>query len=223
MNIFQIYYEPSQLKRLEWKPVFNPDLTVYFENDVILRLAAQGRLFEGAAPYAGVLSHRFREKGSNRSVKMEKAVEMLDKYPVVSFFPAFQRKIPPRHDPWSPAMHRLNDELGFKGRGQSLLEGIGQPFPRRIDASRIIYSNAFLARRKVWRRYLTDYLRPARVFMEENPGMFWVDANYHKASKLKDRLLAETGVPYYTLHTFVMERLFSTFCQNEKLRVCQTK
>jgi len=76
MNIYQIYYDESQKEYLylDTIPLFNDELSLYFENNVILDLYKKGKI-EG--DYFGVLSWKNRIKNKIRSKKIRNSLGMI--------------------------------------------------------------------------------------------------------------------------------------------------
>ena len=85
----------------------------------------------------------------------------------------------------------------------------------------VIYSNQWVAKEDVYKRYVREILVPAMNYMEEDEKMkryAWKDSKYSERGGLKKELLKEyTGLDYYSMHTFMLERLPSIVIDNWNL------
>lgn len=192
---------------------FNETLTPYFENSVIIRVVESSK-----ADKIAVCSWRLKEKfkwyiGKRR----EFTQEVLDSdYDVL----ALTR---------NTKNHRMIEEAnvyhkGFRETFRKILMAIDVPAPHEVKIP--IYQNHFSAKREIYQDYIKRYLKPAIEVMENDPEirkLAMADSNYSvldKASPEKlDRLEKLIGMRFYPLSPFLLERLFSVYVQNERIKV----
>jgi hypothetical protein len=217
--IWQICYTKIQAARAEFTPYLNQGLTPHFENSVIVDLYRDEQLF-GDDLWGGVLSWAFRRKNPvARRADMALAVAQLKEYPVVSFYPHFARR-GPVHNMFGVRIHGP----GFADLCREVFKAVGLPFPgKHIAPSRVVYNNAFLADFEIYSHYIEDALIPAMAYLDAHPERFMIDSGYHKKTRadIRARLEKYLGVPFYPMHPFILERLFSTWLQANKVPVWQ--
>lgn len=213
--MIQIYYEEEQkvhcfpFARLH----FNDRLTVFFENSVIkdLVLAAESEKL-------AICSWKLKQKlrwyiGKHRELTQE---VMDSDYDVLSFT---------RNSASHQMLAAANKyHKGFKEGMQKICDHIGLKVPGEVKQP--IYQNAHSSRLDIYRHYVTRYLSPAMQFMIEDKEMNKIaisDSNYSQLNKANtvtsEYLMSKIGLPYYPLSPFILERLYSIFVQNEKLKV----
>lgn len=85
----------------------------------------------------------------------------------------------------------------------------------------IIYSGQWVAKEEVYKRYVNEILIPAMNYMETDPKMkeyAWVDSQYDKRGGLnKSKLKEVSGLDYYPMAVFMLERLPSIVVENWNL------
>lgn len=213
-RLVQIIYDENQRPALyPFSDVyFNHGLTIFFENDVIRQLVPVAE-----SEKLAVCSHKLREKmrwyiGKPRELTQN---VLETDYEVLSFTKNSQRhqmlaSMYQHHKGSKEAMTKLCDHLGL-----SIKYEIKNP----------IYQNHFSAKIEIYRDYVLNFLSPAMDYMLNDPEMYkmaTVDSNYSALSKngIKPQYLQDKiGFPYYPLSTFLLERLFSVYCQNKKINV----
>jgi hypothetical protein len=214
--IRQIYYKPAQLGVLDplWYPYKNVGLTPYFENDIIKELYLKQD--HKQADYYGVFSHKFFNKHKKDGGNLRRAMEQ-DEYAhdVYSFFLNKQFKGSSKANTFYDTYHPNLLEIGSKLVKRLFNEDIA-----KIKADRIYY-NHWIARSDVFDGYCRDMLLPAMDLMEgELKELVWTDATYKKGVTIDgqvaavmsaEQCMAAFGVPYYTHHAFVLERLPSIY------------
>ncbi|MCJ7733052.1 MAG: hypothetical protein MUP11_00760 [Anaerolineales bacterium] len=200
VNIYQIYYDESQKEYLylDTIPLFNDELSLYFENNVILDLYKKGKI-EG--DFFGVLSWKNRIKNKIRSKKIKKFIR--NDFDIYSF-------TYDRHDVLGYAQLCHSK---FMSIFSSLLEylNLDPGITPRIG----LYQNAIIAKPKIYIDYVENYLMPAIVFLENSPEVIkeslYADAEYRGVSK--EVLIDSFGLDHYPYHTFLLERLWSVYYQ----------
>lgn len=220
MKIYQLYFdEKSRLNcfdKAEKVKCFNfktkEDLKVnpYFENYQIRDIISNGdfRDFE----YVGILSHKFTRKTGFDYCHLE---QIDFKGDVVSFFrniPAYksdQKNVLAFLKRWhTNGVECLNRILWGLGR----VDMIG----KMPDS--VIYQNHFLAKGRLYKEYVNEWLAPAMEMCEHDEGLkslLWEDAGYTLAIQTK-------GFDY-PHHTFVLERLPMLYFKYRGIEIQQEK
>lgn len=210
-ELVQIYFEDSQLKELyPFAVPYKNTLTIFFENEVIRKLVPETK-----ADKMGVCSWRLREKqryyiGRPRPITEE---VINSDYEVLSFTK-------------NTKYHRMlaaakQSHEHFQPCFDILLKAIGKYRPFEIKNP--IYQNHFMARRDIYQHYVKTYLSPIMDLIENDKEineMAMRDAKYEKLIRSSaDFLEPLIGINYYPMVPFLLERLFSVFCQNEGIKV----
>jgi hypothetical protein len=79
-----------------------------------------------------------------------------------------------------------------------------------------IYSNFFVAKKVVFVEY-QNLLRQAVELLEgKYKEQAWKDSGYKALAP--DKLKIVTGLDYYTMHTFILERLLSVWIDNKEIK-----
>lgn len=213
-EFYQLYYEDTQKTSLYpfSIPVKNESLTVFFENDCIVRLVTASK-----ASKVAVCSHKLKQKlrlyvGRPREITLE----LLESdYDVLSFTRnTSNHKMIAAAEIW----HK-----GFREIMQKLVEGIGKRWPHEVKQP--IYQNAFSARREIYQDYVSTYLNPTMELIlsdhtinklaMQNSGYQDLNRNALTPAQCLEKL----GIPFYPLIPFLLERLFSVYVENNKIRV----
>lgn len=203
---YQVYYDHAQENFLNRKliPYFNP--VVYspcLENHVISELILTDQHQD--CDYFGVLSWKFEKKHARSLTKLIEQVETdQEKIDVYTFFQLHTKpNVWQVAEKWHPGITEIAREI-FKRMGKA------QDFDTvRTPA---VYQNAFLTRPEIYEDYVKNWLVPFMEILkhEDIKARCDIDTRY-KSEKSKDRLKTIFGFPYYTLHPFLCERLFSTY------------
>lgn len=213
-ELWQIFYEEKQKNDLFpfAKPVFNPQLTEFYENSVIYRVVLPSK-----ADKIGVCSPALKWK-INHSIPMreEFTQELIDRdYDVLSL----SRKQAPDHymltkmDNW---------HSGTRQTLNMILSAIGmETFEGRREPKTAIYQNAFIARTDIYKNFLREAMIPAMKVMGDDPDIrvrCWEDSQYYKLKtdpEYAKMIEAKTGWKYVPCHTFILERLFSCWLNDK--------
>lgn len=194
-------------------PYFNEKLTVFFENTPIVNLVK-----EAESSKISVCSWKLKQKlrmyiGRPREITQE----LLESdYEVLSF-----TKNTIYHDFFAFAdRHHAN----FRTTFEKMLAAAGLKMPSRVKNP--IYQNAFSARADIYKDYVKTYLTPCMEVIQYDVKineLAMVDSNYSQLSKMSvemgEYLRSKIGIPFYPLAPFLLERLFSVYCQNNKINV----
>lgn len=211
VDLFQVIYREEQRK--ECYPFsrihFNTKLTHFFENEVIKKL-----VLESKADKISVCSWKLRQKIRWNVCHPRPLTEEVLKtdYEVLSFTCNTKyHQMMAAADKW----HK-----GFSEIMKRLLAHIGQPMPSEIKNP--IYQNHHCTQADIYKEYVNTWLIPIMEVMQEDKEC-WADSGYSDLAKqdaLKpEQLQAAIGVPYYPMHPFLLERLFSIFCHNKRIKV----
>jgi hypothetical protein len=204
-NIYQIFYDETTRKKNV--PAFaqydnTGKLDAFFENTPIYHLLQDGQHLKG--PYFGVLSPAFMGKamGIRVGVDLKLLNDTLAKGPALL---AFNRR----------SQQKNTVAAGIQIHGPEFRSVFKHLFPE-LDPSRrqrtIIYMNYVIATPEIWERYKAFFV-PLYERMRDAEGELWellfTDSRYPK--KLPESAKQSLGLSYYPLHTFVCERFWSIF------------
>lgn len=214
-KLIQIIYKEEQ--RSECYPFarvhFNEKLTIFFENEVIC-----GAVQSSTRDKIGVCSWKLKQKQRwNLGRPREITQEVLESdYEVLSFTKNSS------HHQMLFAANRWHP--GFKKTLAVISEKARIPIPSEVMQP--IYQNAFMATRQIYQAYVREYLIPMMWVIVNDPEahmLATVDSNYHELAKSdaapRELLNEKLGMNYYPLAPFLLERLFSIFCHNNKINV----
>ena len=199
----------------DWLPYLNEDkVTPYFENNIIKELYLSGDYKK--AKYYGVFSHKFFNKHRKDGRSLKRAM-VVDDYghDVYSFFRTKQFKGTAKKNTFFDTYHSNLLEVG-----REIIKTLFNERIETIKADRIYY-NHWLAKKKVFAGYCKEMLLPAMELMEGDlKDLVYTDATYKAGRAMSGELMgvmspeqceAAWGLPYYTHHAFVLERLPSIY------------
>lgn len=214
MKLYQVYYNEETRSRIH--PESIPyDNTLYhgkplqpaFENHIICDLVEEGAHLH--TDYFGVFSWAFEYKLGKNLNRVREQVQGDDIY---SFFSkSNQPYIWRQANLWHKGMLEIGQLLMEKMGVKTNLYNLSVRTGERKTCT--VYGNYFLAKPEIYERYVNEFLRPAMNIMLGDPEMIAklsVNSGYKKNRDLS-WLVDVTGFPYYPMHTFVCERLFSTW------------
>lgn len=192
---------------------FNHSLTIFFENSVIVELVRSSK-----ADRIAVCSWKLKEKlkwyiGRPRPITQEL---LESEYDIMSFTKnSRHHQMLYAADKWHP---------GFRPTFSKILSAIGKNCPSEVKIP--IYQNHFSAKREIYQDYVNTYLIPAMDVMQNDTEINKIamsDSNYDKLdrspTKKLQALKEKIGIDYYPLAPFLLERLFSVYVHNNKLKV----
>lgn len=219
IKLYQIYFDEYTKSKVH--PLCIPyDNSLYpgkplqpcFENHVIKDLFTTNYF---TCDYIGVLSWQFEKKCN---IRIPDVIRLIDEdqgnHDVYTFFRlSSQRFLWRAAENWHKGINEIADHI-FNKMGYSIpVRDISSSIIDR--KTNIVYGNHFITRPEIYKKYATEFLIPAMAIMEDVEDKWLQDrlnANSgYKKKTLIERLLAVTGFPHYTLHTFICERLFSTW------------
>lgn len=211
IKIYQIYFDKKQRLDTYFSPVFNPlrsdDRAKYLETDIIAGLIEQGKHKE--ADYFGVVSYKFKDKTGLRGNDIDFYINK-NEADIYSFFGHTKAQYQEwkhvnlweRDKVWHPLLY----DIGVK-----LFDKLGHDI-RTLEMP-VIYYNYWIARSEIVEEFYNEILKPSIEIMEtELAEMCMQDSMYPYAKRVDlERVKQMFGVPYFTYHPFVCERLFPAF------------
>jgi len=79
----------------------------------------------------------------------------------------------------------------------------------------MINSNFFIAKTKIYKSYAEDVIKPAIELLDgKYRELAWRKCEYIGNPKIMDL----TGLPFYTFHTFILERMMAQYCLTKGFR-----
>lgn len=201
--IWSIKYKPTQIT--EWNPYLNIVRTVeeksyLFEHGVILKLRDQIRPDE----WTGFLSHKFPEK----TLMFKSKVEFLLKREhrgIISFckeIPNYLKWTETQHPGFLSLFTKVCNDLDISTR----------------EPSMSIYGSFWLAKGHLYLRYIDNCLIPAINLLETKyKEEAWQDSTYEGLDKKELKL--RTGLDYYPLLPFVLERLVGNWANTNQIHI----
>lgn len=242
-KIFQVYYDEKQRETLydsvRIEPTFNPVPSAYsfrdayyiLENKVILDKITP----EVDAEYVGVWSHKHYDKIWNfsqdeRYVKAKEGrkgfVKWLDETVSKRDFDilGFHRHLNKYHK-----KHMLTMAERFHPRFNKLLKhlvnkaGVAKHVNLNPDFPFVTLMNYQLAKKDIYLDYIENVLKPvvdAMLDESDKNLQHWLfsDAGYNGDAKMEGTLMKIGGKPYYTMHTFILERLFTLYLNTKNYK-----
>lgn len=185
--------------------IMNNSPDKYFENSVIKRIfSIDGEI--SPEDKIGFLSYRYEEKN-----KTKINFEQLHKS---------DADIIVMQNCWAN-VDVIEDSVKYHGEGfkiafNYLLDNLGCSFDEIKLMDRniplLVHQNAVVAKGKVWNKYI-PVLEKAMWLLENDELLLSLcdqDSGY-RGGLSKEILIEVTGKPFYTLHTFLLERLWSVF------------
>lgn len=218
LKIYQIYFDDTQLRQVEYIPFKNTDCTVFFENTVMKHLIEHGAHRD--SQYFGVVSYCLRSKltltkrwrsnignvsGTEFSPVLFERALWLEKPDVMSF---------QRHNSHDNVTFANNFHPNFSKFFAEIMQKIGYNWSPTVFKS-VVYCNFFVAKSEIYERFVREMLIPAMKVMEEMPELM---GNSKYPKPLRPELQAKFGVDHYPYHTFLCERMFSYFAHMNNLK-----
>ena len=218
VSFIQIYYDDAQLVHLYpfAIPHYNGTLTPYFENDPIQNI---GRLL--TSDLISICSWRLKEKRNglrhlpDPSLSLEKITSQ--DYDVAILTPrSSSHQMLHMAEAWHGEAwtHAFNDLREFLN---PILK-----VPREVTYP--IYENHFIATKAIYHEYIDQCLSPCLSYMRDRE-VYFTDSGYinrkrgEEKSKALQRLQSELGRNDYPIAPFILERLFSIWLEEKKLKI----
>jgi len=210
IDFIQIYFKDDQKKEIYdfATPYLNTVLTPYFENSVISELVPKCD-----ADLISVCSWRLKKKRGD-SFRLQDKTLTKEKILNSEFDVAILTPRSPSHDALG---------LATKWHGKAWTDAINDlrtfiKIPARLN--HVIYENHFIATKELYQSYVTDCLNPVIDYISTR-DVYFVDADY---AKRKSKEEAEyyrkcSGRNDWPIAPFILERLFSIWINDKKLKV----
>ena len=206
---FQVYcaYHDSPLSKevtdailnvYNWMIPYKLNSTLAFENEVVLKMDV-----DMTKKYVGQITYNFALSKSVlfNYINIDTLLENQDS-DVVTFFHNPHDKIKNIHllsgpkflDIWTRLLRKLLPE------DTDILS----------DSIQLFYCNYWVTKPEIMKEY-QEFNRKASLLLEEDPDVY-EDSGYPNPTNVpKERLAAISGKPYYTYHSFIIERLPCVF------------
>jgi hypothetical protein len=211
LELYQIFYnwEAQRNELYDFAiPIYNKQLTHYFENSIIADLIPTVK-----SEYTGICSWRLKAKRGDAHRLLDKTltrekIERCDADVMV---------LTPRGPSHKPM------EMASIWHGKAWDNAIADlrkfiRVPKEVKYT--IYENHFVANTYLYKTYVHDCLIPVMDYMRDR-AVYFVDSGYaSKKSETEVRIIQETlGRHDWPMAPFVLERLFSIYINDLNLKV----
>lgn len=210
-KIYSIIYDYAQT--IEYDAYFNNINTVnmhsyLFEYNVLIDIIDNFKIDD---EYLGIFSHKFPFKTGLFKKKLYWLLKnnpdfdiygLCLQYNLKGKYLAFTEKV---HPGFSNIFYPLCKDLGLKVK----------------EPEHIVYGNFFIAKTNIYRQYVNEIIKPAIELLESEKykHLVWLDSNYKGLPK--DQLKLFTELDYYPFHSFLLERLFPIWVDNNDFKFKQ--
>jgi len=208
MKLYSIIYDDRQVA--QYTPYDNTHVRTVEQKSYLFEYNAMLQLeptFEDEE-YYGIFSCRFDLKTGLRWADLQELLHFYnyEKYDLITLC----RPLPMPYLYMSELHHP-----GFTELLTLICEKIGLAV---IEPRIVIYSNQFIAKAYLYRNYINEILRPSIELLDgEFRELAFRDSKY----KINKDIEKTTGLPYYTMHTFILERLLSLYIENMPIKILQ--
>lgn len=208
---FQVYYDIiSQINKFDYTvPIFCEFGNKYFENKAIISIYQNG-LYRNC-DYISIISSKDKfvyKTGYDPETAMRKMASDNCKHRVYCFGNNGNDNV------WLAGNKHHCEEFSIVG--QAIFQKIGI----KKDITKLptlgIYSNFWIAQKKIFIKYCEDILIPVYLLMEKDG-----EINKLINREIAYKSNAKRDDVKYTWHTFIMERCFTTFLSLNKIKVMQ--
>ena len=223
LRAYQIYYEPSQLSRVEYIPVNNSNCTPFFENTVISDLIK--RDLHIGCEYFAVVSWKIKNKIGNEMKNQWRNMPNISNLSLNEFTPEqfaieLERHRPDvmsfqRHAPHDPISFADRFHPNFSKYFKEIMWKIGFDWKPETFQN-VFYCNYQAAKSDIYESYVKNMLNPAMAVMGEMPELM---QNSGYPTPLPEHLKKSFGVNHYPYHAFLCERMFSYFVHLNQYKV----
>lgn len=206
IKIFSVIYKTSQIT--EYPKVLNDIQTkerksYLFEYNPMISILQNGTYNDD--DFIGIFSHKFSHKTlmSRHVLLRELEQRAYWNYDVIGLCDQNKKFIKKkRYYRYSEIVHPGFMEL-FEKICQELKLSIQEP-------KKIVYSNFFIAKYSFWKEYVIIIKKAIELMEGPYRDLAWKDSNY-KSGLQQPELHKQTGLDYYPMHTFILERLLSAY------------
>jgi len=184
-----------------------------FEYNPMLSIVANDLADLSETDYLGIFSWKFTQKtGLNRQQLYELAAPHLGEFEVLNVSRELYPPMP--FMDWSEAGHTGIIDMIKKCCAHLGFEYVHAP-------AQIIYSNQFIATKKVYTHYMAAVVTPLLQLLE---GEMWGEVNKdagYSAGLNKHKLKQLTGLEFYNYIPFILERMIMMYVERHKLSIKQ--
>jgi hypothetical protein len=222
LDFIQIYFQDEQLKELYSfaTPFRNEGLTDFFENQIIAREVPKLN-----SNFISVCSWRLRKKRQDgwTPVILKGDFDLTEEkilskdFDVAVLTPRSQsHQMLANSAMWhGGAQHHFAWENAIKELKKFI------EIPEEVNTA--IYENHFIARKEIYHEYISSLLNPVMRFMSDR-SVFFADSGYAQKKERQDpeavkRYRKETGRNDWPIAPFILERMFSIFINDKKLKI----
>lgn len=216
LDFIQIIYDEEHKKECyPFATIYkNETLTPYFENSVIAELVPRN-----GAENIGIVSWRLQRKRGDMFRLVDKSLT-YEKLTSLDYDVAVLTPRSPTHKALFMAAqwHFPAWDKAFPVFKKFLRDSLNIKVPNEL--SNAIYENHFVARRDIYHDYVNTCLKPSIDFMDSNE-VFSIDAGYtkRKTSDEVKRYRELTGRNDWPISPFILERLFSIYCEGKGFKI----
>ena len=202
ITIFGICFKENQnteYTRIDNKVSTIADKSYLFEYNVILNTPIENK-------YTGFFSWKFRAKtGMNKRVLFNLLREKkYTDYDVINLC----EPLPTPYLQFSE-----NNHAGFMELFTNICTDLGL---KVTEPKHTIYSNFFIAKKEIFNEYKELLIKAIDLLEKKYKEAAWKDSGYKALAP--DKLKIVTGLDYYTMHTFILERLLSVWIENKGIK-----
>lgn len=205
-KIYSIIYDTQQIT--EYEKYFNKvktieDKSYLFEYNCIIDIIDNFKIDDD---YLGIFSHKFPFKTGLFKKKLYWLLENNPDFDIYGL--CLQYNLRGKYLDFTEKVHP-----GFKELFYPLCKDLGLEVK---EPEYVIYSNFVIMKTDIYRDYVNTIIKPAIYLLETKyKDLAWKDANYTSGLK-GDELKQQTGLGFYTFHTFILERMFSIWLENNQ-------
>lgn len=193
----------------------NETLTPYFENEVIAELVP-GQFSD----LISVCSWRLNQKRGDMFKLIDKSLT-VEKITQTDYDVAVLTPRSPTHKPLHMAAewHYPAWTPSFEVFKRFLRTDLGIKVPNELSTA--IYENHFVAKREIYHDYVNSLLIPSIEHIRGNDGVYLSDAGYakRKTGPERQRYFELTGRKDWPIAPFILERLFSIYCEGKGFKI----
>lgn len=204
----------------EWQPFNNGGYKLdgsglgdhWFENSVIRKLHNDARPAWEAADYVGVLSHKVTEK---TGVTPAHVAALIEQHPGLDCYWIGEPFVYYNHFELACHFHTQLGQL-YPPVFEHLGWGDFDPKVKYLSC----YCNYWLTRPELFDRYVSEVLAPTMDLLDSNEDLrqlAFTKTSYVTGNVPRSVLRSISGYPWYTAHTFLVERLFGYWATREGL------
>jgi len=210
IKIYSIVYSDQQI--VEYAKYFNKvktieDKSYLFEYNVLIDIIDNFKIDDD---YLGIFSHKFPFKTGLFKKKLYWLLENNPDFDIYGL--CLQYNLKGQYLSFTEKVHP-----GFFNIFYPLCKDLGL---RVEEPKHIIYGNFFIAKINIYKKYVNEIIKPAIELLETKyKDLVWKDSNYKGLSK--DQLKLFTELEYYPFHTFLLERLFPIWIDNNNFKFKQ--